>query len=73
MHSTSWWWAQQYGRLHGRVSWSPYSSPVFLLFTWLIEIGFFRDIMLDVDWREAIHQDEDQVPGSGVESGHSVF
>lgn len=32
-----------------------------------------RDIVLDVDWREAINEDEDQVLGSGFEPRHSVL
>jgi hypothetical protein len=32
-----------------------------------------RNIMLDVDWREAINKDEDQVPRSSVKPGHSIL
>ena len=87
MHFTSWWWVLLYGHLHGQVSFISLTPPPLAFCYWnfgyfvfhLLELNvkefgvFCRDIVLDVDGGAAINKDEDQVPGSCFEPGHSVL
>ena len=69
----------QFGHHHGQVgsaavSWFVSICMLMIIMELKESLNFgHRNIMLDVDWREAINKDEDQVPRSGIKPGHSIL